>query len=49
MKTYELKDLEEENLRLKNKAAKLASVLEMVHKAWKEYLCSIKKEEPNGN
>lgn len=49
MKTYELKDLEEENLRLKNKAAKLASVLEMVHKGWKEYLSSIKKEEPNGN
>lgn len=49
MKTYELKDLEEENLRLKNKAAKLASVLEMVHKAWKEYLSSIQKEEPNGN
>lgn len=47
MKTYELKDLEEENLRLKNKAAKLASVLEMVHNAWKEYLSTLKKEEPN--
>lgn len=47
MKMYELKDLEEENLRLKTRAAELASVLETVHNTWKEYLSSVKKEEPD--
>ncbi|KAG8320706.1 hypothetical protein J6590_062597 [Homalodisca vitripennis] len=43
-KQLELKDLEHQNRKLRRKADALAVVLDKVHKAWKEYLKSMKKD-----